>query len=404
MPPNREVNEMTKSKRQFLGLLIFLFGFIARPVFAKVIFTGYADLRNVPHSESTILGSDTLLKILGVTARESESRNFTLDSLGLFATTTFNEKTDFLFDVTYKRIGAKTEETRLQYAFLHYHPSSRWEAKAGRITLPIGLYNENYFYPFERHPVTAPLYQSAIIGLPIADHGVLVGKTLDAGPMAFYGAGYLVNGYGPSGSSTDTFRAGLGVSDSLLIANNFGPTNSNDKFAYGGHFQLSFLKNRNIKTGFSSYHGAWSPDGKNDFTMLNAYVSVDVGPLGVLAEGLQTETENDKGVAGFFGVRDWESKGAFIEARYTFLIEDSRELTFFAGSEKTTAKGEGTGASGREKLTQHRTGLSWRFNPNVLFKAQFSYLEYQLPIQIGGTNNDIEIRQKQILMNMTLTY
>src|SRR5688572_16838865 len=159
------------------GLILAGLALGGQSVQAKVIFTGYADFRTAPQSTSRISGPDSVLASFGINNRRSESRTFSMDSLGIFASAAVAENADFLVDFTYKKIGATAGETRIQYAYLDYHPALL-QLKAGRITLPIGLYNENYFYPFQRYSVTPPLFQSAILGLPIADHGVLVAKSV----------------------------------------------------------------------------------------------------------------------------------------------------------------------------------------------------------------------------------
>ncbi len=382
----------------FAGMLL-----VGPPASAKVIFTGYADIRVAPQTTARVSGTDSLLASLGVVNRRSESRAFTMDSMGIFAAAPVSDNVDFLVDFTYKKVGAKVEETRIQYAYLDYHPELL-QFKAGRITLPIGLYNEHYFYPFQRYAATPPIFQSAIIGLPIADHGAMVTKTLDVGLVDLYGAAFVVNGYGPSKSSTDTFRAGLGATDALLIANNLSHTNVNRNFAYGGNVGLSFFEGKNVKVGVSSYDGKWNASNDDNFLMRNAYVSAEVGPVKLLGEILHTETDNDKGVTGFFGARDWKSSGGFVEGVYRVLKTEWNEVALFAGTERTTAHAMGSGANGEERLLDHKGGVFWRLNTNVALKSEFNYLDYTLPIQSGGSAQDIRILQRQVLFSLCLTY
>lgn len=403
-------------KKSVVRLQIVLAGFLFSsgvvPVSAKVVFTGYADLQVSPQAVTKITASPAVAgQIQALTGAplptgSAESRSFNTDSLGLFATTSFNEETDFLMDITYKRIGATAGETRVQYAYLDFHRPSLGEAKVGRVTLPIGYYNEHRFYSFQRQAISPPFFQSAILGLPIADHGVVLSKTLDLGGLELSGAGFLVNGYGPASGSTDTFRRGLGgVSGSLVIANNLGNTNANSQFAYGGNLGLSFLENRPAKVGVSAYQGAWRPNGDYNFTMFNTYLVWESKRLSLIAEGLRTMTDGDKGMVTLFGVQKWESTGGFVEGSYSFIKEETRELALFAGTEQTVVRGKGAGESGREKLTAHKTGVSWRLNPFVLLKAQYLFLDYKIPIQVGGMADELGIRiDQQFLLSMTLTY
>jgi hypothetical protein len=374
------------------------------PVAAKVVFTGYADMRATPQSDVKISGSDTLLSFLNVTDRKNERRGFAMDALGVFAATALNERTDFLMDITYRRIGVRAEETRLQYAYAHYRDPRGWEAKVGRVTIPLGLYNESHFYPFQRDAIQAPLFQSGIIGLPIADNGAVFSTGLDVGGASLSLSAFAVNGYGSSRVSTDSFRAGLGVTDTLLIANNLAVNNSNASLAYGGRLQAAFLKDRTLRVGVSGYQGPWDAEGKRDFTMLNGYIAAEAGRASVLVESLKTMTQGDAGVTGFFGSRGWQSCGAFLEGSYRIFRRDGRELNFFAGTEETLAEGTDDGARGRERLIVHKTGLSWKINPSVILKAQASQVDYSLPIQFGGSVENVVLRQRGLLLNMVLTY
>jgi hypothetical protein len=282
---------------------------------------------------------------------------------------------------------------------------------AGRLTIPLGYYNRHYFYPFQRNTITPPFFQSTVIGLPIADHGVVISKTFTAGSLGFFAAGYVVNGYGSArtasgAASTDTFRPGLGTRDTLLIANNLRDLDVNDKPAFGGNFRVMFpAESEDVKIGVSSYQGAWSPDGKSDFSMLNAYLSAKCGPVTLLAEGLRTDTDNDRGVLGFYSVMDWKSTGGFLEADWSVAKrEDGEEWILFAATESTLAEGKGSGAAGIERLTQTKGGVSWRVNQNMMIKSELSQFSYSLPFVFNGATEQILLRQRALQLSLTLTY
>src|SRR5262249_45178707 len=152
--------------------------------------------------------------------------------------------------------------------------------------------------------------------------------------------------------------------------------------AFGGNARVMFLEDRSVKLGVSSYQGAWSPDGKHDFTMLNAYLAAERPRWSLLAEGLRTNTDGDRGVEGAFGSREWTSSGAFMEGAFYLQRQEDRFFALLAGTEETVAKGKGAGALHRERLIQHKGGAAWRLNPNVLLKLQAGFLFYQVPIQI----------------------
>jgi hypothetical protein len=377
----------------------------ARDAAAKVIFTGYADFRMTPQSDFRATASPSALASIGRPDADlkDETRTFNMDSIGVFATTSFNDNTDFLMDVTYKRLTSTTADTSLQYAYLHHHAD--WgEVKAGRVPLPIGLYNENRFYPFQRHAITPPLFQTAVLGLPIVDQGVTAVKEVPAGPVTFRGEAFIVNGYGASSVSTATFRPGIGVSGALTIVSNLQSVNNNSEFAYGGKLGV-LLADRRVQAGVSGYDGPWSADGKNDFSMMNVFLSIDAGPVGVLTEWLRTDTDGDAGVVNSLGVMDWKSEGAFLEASVSLFKSEEREVALFGGTEETVLRGKGAGASGRERFLYHKAGVSWRMNPSILLKTEANLLDYRLPTQAGGgAVDDIHLTTRSVQFGLTLTF
>ncbi len=374
------------------------------PLQAKVVFTGYADFRAIPQALTTLDAVDSTLKRLKVTQTETTSRTFGWDALGLFASTSFNDQADFLVDFTYRRIGTKVEETRIQYAYLDYRPWASWDLKLGKITLPIGLYNENYFYPFLRPTITPPIYQTAILGLPIADLGGLIGKTWSWPAMDLSLKLFGVNGYGPSKASGSMFRAGIGVGDGLVLANNVTATNGNEEFSYGGNLGVSLLAERALTIGVSGYWGPWSRDGAHTFAMGNAYLQWSRGRFRFLAEGLRTQTEADQGVLGYFGSKDWGTQGAFTEGSAVLWRRGQDELTFFLGAEINRGEGEGPGARGKEKVQQAHAGLTFKYGDFLWLKGEFNALQYIIPLQEGASVSDLDIQSRQISVSLVVTY
>ena len=127
-------------------------------------------------------------------------------------------------------------------------------AQAGRITLPFGYYNSRRFYPFQRVELTAPIYISSILGLPIADAGAALSRRFDLG--SDWGVdvrAYGVNGYGGVAGSSVALRnpalpGGLGMSGNL------GAGNNNKDIAVGGQVALS--RDGVGEVGTSYYRGA----------------------------------------------------------------------------------------------------------------------------------------------------
>ena len=158
-----------------LGLLLG-----AVPAQARIIFTGYGDFQASPLGRFDVEAAPALLSAFGVTKRSFESRGASIDSLGLFSTADLNDTTSFQVDFTYRDIGQNARTARVQYAFLENTGlGARW--RLGKLALPFGYCNENYFYPFRRPSISAPVFNSVVLGLPISDVGGSARRELTLG-------------------------------------------------------------------------------------------------------------------------------------------------------------------------------------------------------------------------------
>ncbi len=372
-------------------------------VSAKVIFTGYADLRFVPYGETVLSVAPALQTAFKIPENRVKDRGFTLDSIGFFASTYFNDQLGFSTDITYRQIGYKTNEIRLQYAYLFYDHPSRFSVHAGKITLPFGYYNQHYFYPFQRKSVSPPVFQSAILGLPIGDAGVKFVQKLGAEPFGVELSAYAINGYGSSDAAGTSFRPGLGATNALVVANNLNATNDNGDLAYGENITFKLFRNESVKLGSNLYYGPWSKDGQRDLLMVTGYGAAELGRFDFLAEYLYTKTENDNGVIGFYGIPDWESNGFFVESSYLLYKNEQKTLHAFAGAEYTQAEGN-RGGSGKEILRNYKAGAAFKLNDFVTLKTELSRLEYAIPIQLGGSAQNLSIDRNGIALNLVVTY
>lgn len=373
-------------------------------VMAKVVFTGYSELRFTPQGVLEISGSDSALALLGRDRRETTTRSFSINNLGLFAATSFNERFDFLIDFTYRRIATTVGETRIQYAYLHYHNAALWEVKAGKVTVPAGIYNENYFYPFARVPLSPPVFQSSILGLPFADLGLIVAKTWALKPMDLQLSLFAVNGYGPAQAGTQVFRGGLGIVDGLSVASNQGAVNSNEEFTYGAKGQIAFLPQRKAKVGLSAKRGPWDREGKYDFTHASAFGEVTLGDWQLLTEALGVEVEGDEGMARFFGDKGWRSAAVFLETSYAFWKREGRKITGFVGAEIARGEGLGPASLGEEKIDRYKLGVVWYEGEHIQVKAEASRLGYSIPFLPGGVRESLDLTSTQWTTGLILLF
>src|SRR6266550_491933 len=79
--------------------------FVGARAQAKVAFSGYADFQAVPQGAFKIDGPPSVLSSFGLGPERIESRGAAIDSIGLFATTSLDDNTRMMLDVTYRDVG-----------------------------------------------------------------------------------------------------------------------------------------------------------------------------------------------------------------------------------------------------------------------------------------------------------
>src|SRR5579862_6120718 len=162
---------MSSTRQGFAAALLGAAFCCPAPAAAKVQFTGYGDFRLSAFAGTKLFGDAPALAAFNAAPTDTRTRGFSIDSLGIFATTSLKENTDFQMDLTFRQIGNTTGVTTIQYGYLEHRPAPDVTYRAGKITLPIGYFNQNQFYSFQRVELTAPVFVRAILGLPIADVG-----------------------------------------------------------------------------------------------------------------------------------------------------------------------------------------------------------------------------------------
>lgn len=351
------------------------------PAGAKVVFTGYADFRVTPESTVGFVLPPGLAPGLAVGSSRIETRTATLDSLGLFAATSLNENSEFLFDATYRDIGYATRTIRLQYAYYRRSIGEHLVVRAGKLTLPFGYVNERRFYSFQQPSVTAPVFLSGILGLPIADLGVSAEQALPAGPVSVRVAGFAVNGYGPVPGSRTSFRS-LALPGGLTIANNLGTTDANKKPAGGGRVRILHEGAPDAEVGGSFYAGHWDAAGRRLLRMTNGHAYAAWGPVDALAEYLNLLVGDDAGFAASLGGPNWRTDGGFVMLRARELTLGDRALTPWARVEDYRSRSAGHPA--RESMRGYAGGVAWDVEPGVTVKAEANQLRYAVPYPSAG--------------------
>jgi hypothetical protein len=395
-----EVSRRLVMRKGGFGWAFFIFVLAsAIPAQAKVVFTGYGDFRYTALSAFDIEGPASLLATFNLRDTSIKSRSARMESVGIFATTNLSPGLDFLMDVTYREIGVKTNELRLQYAYLNYAVSEQTELSLGKITLPFGYLNQQKFYSFQRVAITAPTFQQGILGLPIADIGASASHQLPVGPVQLKADIYAVNGYGPITGSTASFRNGS-LPGGLVLANNLPSRDANNRTAFGGRFTFSPAGNPEIEAGVSYYSGHWNSEGTSPFEMKNAHLHADVSHFEFLAEYLCLDIEGDQGFVNNLGIADWRTTGYFGKLSYDGFQIAGKPLIPWVRFEEYASHGVG-GGSGREKLRSPAGGVALKTTENVSIKLEVSHLFYVIPFQGQG---DLKLEGNSYLLGASFTF
>lgn len=357
---------------------------LAVPVRAKVVFTGYGDLRYDAGTRFTIAGPPATLTRVGTSGQTATARGFGADALGLFASTQLQENLQFLMDVTFRSIGSTVGQLSLQYAYLDWTPDPDSEVEAGRITLPFGYFNQNRFYGFQRYELSAPVFQSSILGLPIADWGVSGRRVLHLRPFDVEAAAYVVNGYGAAQTQPTVLRS-VAVPGALSLTSNLRASDSNQKPAVGARLSLQKIAGLPVETGLSYYRGEWDTSGLEPMYMLDYHLHAAYAGLDLLFEALHLGVRGDTGFAQSLGSPNWSTDGGFATLSYDRLKVSGRTLAPYARFENYRSRPD-NGDSPREILRGVAAGAALKLIPQLTLKAEYLRLAYMLPdVATGGS-------------------
>ncbi|MBI3289357.1 MAG: hypothetical protein HYZ74_07545 [Elusimicrobia bacterium] len=365
---------------------------------AKVVFTGYGNFQMQPHAWARIHGDAPALSKLALADAEVEGRGFTLDSIGLFAAANLKEGMDFLVDFSYRQIGSTTKETRIQYAYLEHMPWQDFTYRLGKFTLPFGYYNQNRFYSFQRVELSPPVFQSAILGLPISDVGASAQRRFQTRFARVNAELYAVNGYGASAADAKKFRSAT-LPGSLTLAANLAPSNNNPNLAFGGRLAAAELGGRNVETGVSYYGGPWNSAGTKYFQMGNVHVHALSSSWDFLAEYLHLDVQGDPGFIEVLDDTHWRTDGYFLTAAHPGPRVRDMPLTPYVSAEGYVSRGHH--GAGQERLQGYRAGLTLQPMGQIQVKAEYGFLTYALPLRGLG---DLKLDVHNVLLGLTLTF
>lgn len=344
---------------------------------AKVLFTGYGDLRYSTGLRAKISGEPATLKAFSLQEGGLVSRSFSADTIGLFASTEVQEDLQFLMDLSFKSIGNNVGLLKLQYAYLHWTPREHSTLDGGRVTIPFGYLNENRFYAFQRYTISPPVFPAGILGLPISDWGVTGRQRFPLSHAAVEASAYMVNGYGNQGTN----KTGLRVSTlpgGLALSSNLAAADNNHKPSVGGRLSLKDIGGAQVETGASYFWGYWDKSGLEPMGMAGLHAHANAGGWDVLAEYLHLAVRGDQGFAASIGGENWTTTGGFVTVSYDKLKVKGKTVAPFAQSEFYRTR-PNNGGTDREVMRSASGGVAVRGNEHLLFKAEVLHLIYVLP-------------------------
>jgi hypothetical protein len=360
--------------RRVLSLAIALAPLSPAPASAKVAFTGYGHVVMPAYSEFRIRGSSPALG----SRPEGNliSKGFRLDAAGLFASTKIGEDSEFLMDLTFRNVGATVGQTRIQYAYLESGlPWQELRLQLGRVNIPFNYYNNRRFYPFQRVELSAPIFINGIMGLPIADTGLVLARRFELGPEWTLDArAYGVNGYGHLAGSSTTLRNPT-LPGGLVMSGNLGAANNNKDIAWGG--QLALGRSEDGEAGASYYRGAWDPQGRRVLQLAGAHAYWTPGSFDILVEYHHIHAQGDEGMVGTLGSADWSTHGAFLTVGHPLFRVGERTVDAWGHAENYASAGRGGGP--HEVLRSYSGGLRSMVDENITLKSEYMHLFYRVP-------------------------
>ncbi len=353
----------------------------AAPAQAKVVFTGYGDLRYDGGANASVSGSPATLANFGLAPGRLTSRGFTADAIGLFATTQVQEDLTFQMDLDFRQIGNTVGSIQMPYAFLDWTPYAETTLRGGRVTIPFNYFNENRFYSFQREELTAPVFQSSILGLPIADWGVAGRQDAPFNHFTLEADAYVVNGYGSAQGQKDALRL-PSLPGGITLVSNLRSADNNHKPAVGGRLQATKLAGAQAEVGVSGYWGDWDSSGLEPMQLLGAHAHFLLHGVDFLAEALRLGVRGDQGFAANVGDPNWHTDGYFTAVSYEDLKVRGKTLAPYLQWEFYRSKPDDGGAN-REVLRALTAGAALHVSPQLTAKAEYLHFSYELPFASG---------------------
>jgi opacity protein-like surface antigen len=351
-----------------ISCFFFLLAIYVKPIFSKIVFTGYSD---VIFKYETITRKNLNPATLSFQTKRETNSTFYMNRVGLFATTNVTEDLLFKTDITFKRIGGIVDKLALQYAHIDYKLND-CVFSIGKITIPFNYYNQNKFYPFNRKEITLPLlYQT--IGLPLSDLGVNCNYSFlirDEFPISI--DLFIVNGAGNNREKSDTVF--LDFDNPLVEETNYHYEDNNTKKAIGTKIGMSVSDY--ISFGLSGYFNKWDPEGEKNSNLFGSFFILKKDAFSILAEYSFVDLEGDAGYGSVIGnsENDYLIKSYSSYLDYDFYLKNGKKIGLFINYDFI----EGGKSDKKLEVWQYCCGLKYNLKSNFYLKTEYAYYKAKI--------------------------
>ncbi len=306
----------------------------------------------------------------------SEGFSMELRRFNIFLYASLMERVKFISELEFEH---GTEEIALETAVLDLELHPLLIFRAGILLVPLGYFNQNHDGP-KWEFIDRPLVSTTIIPSTYSDVGFGVhGKGAMRQGWFTYEV-YLLNGLQQDVIENETGRTFLPAGKDPA---RFGEDNNGSPALSG---RLAFKRRKLGEAGLSAYRGAYNVfrldglllDQRRSLTVLAADLNFSAGKLTVLGEAALAVVEAPRQLSPDIGRRQWGFHADLVYACWSGNLLGWRTVTlngllrgeFVDYNAGTFAE---TGGRIADELTALVTGLSLRFTPSTVLRANFRY-------------------------------
>ncbi|MBK6622624.1 MAG: hypothetical protein IPG32_17780 [Saprospirales bacterium] len=306
----------------------------------------------------------------------SDGFSMEMRRFNIFLYSTLKERIRFISELEFEH---GVEEIALETALLDFEFNPALIFRAGIVLVPIGYFNQNHDSP-KWDFVDRPLVSTTIIPATYSDIGFGFHGTVPVGSLALTYETYLLNGLQDGVLNNTENRTFLPAGKN---EGRFGQDNNGSPAAA---LRLAVKKRKLGEVGISSfagYYNTFKKDGLRLDESRTAWVfafdyNFSIGKGQMLGEAALAKIETPKDIGPVFGQTQWGFHADFI---YPILngnlfqwknLQLSLALRLEALDYNVGAFDE-TGDPISDHLVSVLSGISLRFSPNTLLRANYRY-------------------------------